>query len=328
MSAEWEVAVVGAGVAGASAARTLAACGQRVVVIDKARGPGGRCSTRRSEAGGFDHGAQYFTVRDPDFATAIASPPLAEVVALWRGRIGVHDAAGWTQAPDHERWVAVPGMSALPRRLLGDLDARFGTAVARLERLGDSWSLLDVAGDVLVRARSVLLTAPPAQSLALLGAHAPTLAALCASVVMQPCWAVLARFAARLPTEWDGAFINTSALSWCARDSGRPGRAPGERWVLHAGADWSAAHVEDDPRHVAERMLEEFRRVFGIDAMPVEPPAAHRWRYALAERPLAVDAGWDADARLAIAGDWLAGSRIEGAWRSGRAAAEIIAGSR
>ena len=59
-----EVVVVGAGVAGLTAARSLADAGHRVTVLDKGRRVGGRLSTREFAGGGrADAGAQFFTVR-------------------------------------------------------------------------------------------------------------------------------------------------------------------------------------------------------------------------------------------------------------------------
>ena len=56
------VAVIGAGISGLFAARTLADRGLNVKVFDKGRGLGGRMSTRRVDGKScFDHGAQYFT---------------------------------------------------------------------------------------------------------------------------------------------------------------------------------------------------------------------------------------------------------------------------
>lgn len=63
-----DVAIVGAGMAGLSCARALVEAGLKVAVFDKARGAGGRMATRRGELASFDHGAQYFTARSPDFA--------------------------------------------------------------------------------------------------------------------------------------------------------------------------------------------------------------------------------------------------------------------
>ena len=57
----------------------------------------------------------------------------------------------------------------------------------------------------------------------------------------------------------------------------------------------------------------------------VEAQTAHRWRYSQAGEPQARGHIGDEARRLAIAGDWLAGSRIEGAWTSGRKAGEWLA---
>ena len=53
--------------AGVVAARELTRNGDDVVVMDKGRSPGGRMATRRDGDARFDHGAQFFTVRDELF---------------------------------------------------------------------------------------------------------------------------------------------------------------------------------------------------------------------------------------------------------------------
>jgi predicted NAD/FAD-dependent oxidoreductase len=65
------VVIVGAGLAGLSAARLLRDAGHDVVVLDKGRSPGGRCATRRIGNATLDHGAQFFTVRSDEFARCV-----------------------------------------------------------------------------------------------------------------------------------------------------------------------------------------------------------------------------------------------------------------
>ncbi|MDQ6881692.1 MAG: NAD(P)/FAD-dependent oxidoreductase, partial [Pseudomonadota bacterium] len=55
------IAVVGAGVAGLSCARTLAQAGAKVTVFEQAAQVGGRMTSCDTAFGTFDHGAQYFT---------------------------------------------------------------------------------------------------------------------------------------------------------------------------------------------------------------------------------------------------------------------------
>ncbi|WP_396431657.1 FAD-dependent oxidoreductase, partial [Limnohabitans sp.] len=69
------IAIIGVGLAGVTSARTLRQAGHNVTLFEKSRGLGGRMSTRASAFGSFDHGAQYFTVRDPRFELAIGTAP-------------------------------------------------------------------------------------------------------------------------------------------------------------------------------------------------------------------------------------------------------------
>ena len=66
------IAVIGAGLAGLSCARHLQQQGLEVQLFEKSRGAAGRMSTRRGDDWQCDHGAQYFTARDPDFRTEVA----------------------------------------------------------------------------------------------------------------------------------------------------------------------------------------------------------------------------------------------------------------
>ncbi len=50
----------------------------------------------------------------------------------------------------------------------------------------------------------------------------------------------------------------------------------------------------------------------------------HRWRHAAADPPLAVGAIHDRESRITLCGDWCKGSRIEDAFLSGLAAADMI----
>ena len=72
MSSHYDVLILGAGLAGLSCARRLQDAGKKVLVLEKARGLGGRMACRRTEKGAWDHGAQYFTATDQDFMAQIA----------------------------------------------------------------------------------------------------------------------------------------------------------------------------------------------------------------------------------------------------------------
>ena len=109
MHSSLPVAVIGAGLAGLSCATALRAAGLDVQVFDKSRGPAGRMSTRRGEGWSCDHGAQYFTARDPRFQAEVAAWEAAGVAAPWAPRLAVLGGTGGHR-PDAglRRWVGVP----------------------------------------------------------------------------------------------------------------------------------------------------------------------------------------------------------------------------
>lgn len=319
-----DVCVVGAGWSGLSAARKLKAAGLDVVVLEKARGPGGRCSTRREAEFAFDHGAQYLTARSAQFRAAVADWQRQGLIDVWQPRLAVFGARPEPSAsPPDARLVGTPGMNAVLKHMSGDLDCRFACRLERIAREGQSWLLSTDSRPEPLRARHLLLTAPPQQSASLLQGCSD-LAERVARVPMNPCWALMLGYADPIESDFDGAFDNEGPLAWLARNSSKPGRA-GETWLLHADPEWSMAQLEQDAEQVASQLLAAFHR--RLPAAAAQKPSllrAHRWRYALSPEPLQQDCLQDQSIGLVLAGDWCAGNRIEGAWTSGQAAAETM----
>jgi len=349
------VAVVGAGVAGAACAAALARAGHRVTVFDKARGPGGRMSTRRGQhpdgqATAFDHGAQYFTARDAGFQAVVQQGVQGGWVAPWAfAEAGLAGGAG---LPDEPRYVAVPGMPELARRLIDTASAQAAhpieTAwpwhVAGLQRSEQGWRLQRLASEpgepeawFEATFDHVVLAMPPEQAAVLLAPHRADWAEQAASVPMWPCWTLMALSE---PVAWPFDAMRPAStqpdhpLGWLARNDRKPGRPvhPGlQAWVAQATPAWSAQHLELTPEQVTPLL---HQALFGALGLPegqhsvVAHSAVHRWRYAQPAR----DAGgtssqapwWDAALSLGVCGDFLGGGRVEAAWLSGQQLAQAM----
>jgi len=148
------VAVVGGGIAGLTAASRLARQGCAVTVYETGRGPGGRTSTRRAGPDGqgwqFDHGAQFFSAKDPHFKTIVDEWVAEGIVGEWQGTFGVLDGNSKTFTEDTEtktRYVGTPSMNSVAKSLAKRTGVELVTSrrVVRFEKgadESDSWSVV------------------------------------------------------------------------------------------------------------------------------------------------------------------------------------------
>ncbi len=349
------VAVVGGGMAGVVCARTLLQAGHRVTLLESGRAFGGRMATRSTGFGGFDHGAQYFTVRDPRFETALRSNA-TQVVRPWSvSTVRVLDELGHVLAsaptPKEPHFVATPGMSALVDLWAGPLQqperhghpsatALLETRVTQLERDAlhpNQWQARaeDASGGLRVLGGfdRVVLAMPHPQAHDLLRSSglAPELRQALAPVHVAPCWALMVAYPQamqpglpHLGPQWNAARSTHHRISWLARESSKPGRDPIERWTIQASPAWSTKHLEDDTERVKAKLLKGFAEITGIRATPSHAEV-HRWRFAQTQTPLGRSHLLDPDLGIGLCGDWCLGHRVEDAFVSGLELALAIA---
>lgn len=298
--------------AGLACADALKSGGFEITVFEKSRGTGGRLATRRSDIGGFDHGAQFVTARDKDFQAYLKRAKSAGFATRWKT-----EASG-----DEVWWTGRPGMSGLVKPLAADLDLRSGTRVTALEAKEGKWALQleDGPADSF---DAVLLAVPVEQARDLLGAYQASFPGL-ESVSIAPCWTVLLGFKSSLPLKQD-VIRNSGPIAWAARENGRPKRdSKTERWVIQATADWSRDHLEDYGASVLADMQDAFATAVGADLPELVHADAHRWRYAKVDQALGQACLWDKGLALGLAGDWCLAARVEAAFLSGRALADEV----
>lgn len=308
--------IVGAGMSGLTAAGELTAQGWHVTLLDKGRGVGGRMATRRIEESRFDHGAQFFTVREERFRSAVAAWESEGLVTPWFGEDG------------HIRYRAVDGMNSLAKHLAKDLDVRTETKVLHVEPTAKGWLAVMEAGEKF-QADALVLTAPAPQSADLLegcGEAAPSdIVGALRSIEFDPCFALMAILdgPSRVPAP-GYVRISEGPVEWIA-DNTQKGVSTGRAALtIHARASFSRDHLEAPQEVVARLLLESAEPWLGSGVASWQ---LHRWRFS---RP--VDAARPAclftaePAPFAVAGDAFGNSRLETAFLSGLAAAEKISG--
>ena len=315
-----KVAVIGSGMAGLTAAIMLGKSGHQVRVFEKSRGPGGRLASKRVANGAVDVGAQYFTGRNPDFVNFLNDYAGADRFGPWQGTFGFQSAQeGWQPFPEETRYVGIPRMTAITRGLSEHVELTAQVRIESMVRSGARWQLLCTQGKEHGLFDQVVITAPPAQTQDLLAASGLTQLSDKTQAPggdILPCWAVAAHFAEAPDAPFDAMRPESDVLYWVANNSSKPGRNDsGQWWVLHATPEWTEANVDATPEHVTNQLLAAFRELTGFDGALVDS-VAHRWLYARSASTEQPGFLWDQYQGVGIAGDWLVGGRVEGAWES------------
>ena len=321
------IAIIGAGIAGAACAAVLTEQGKQVVVFDKGRRAGGRMSSKRTEHGYLDLGAQYFTARDPAFKTQCQQWLSSGIVTHWYGRLAQVTAEGPQASPDDTlRYIGMPSMQAPVTRLLGNADVSLGCQIDHIQFDGQHW-LLHSNGAFIGRFSKLILAIPQQQAAALLNPVLPsnqTLSKLFELPALLPCWAVNIQVDQPL-WPFDGIFFNQdSQLSWAARQGSKPGRCNAGHWLLHFTAEFSQQHLEADGDTIAQHAMQALQRLTD-KTVAGQVSHYHRWRFAQQNPDYPVQGAVHLpELALGLAGDWLNGGRVENAWLSGRQLAQSI----
>lgn len=312
--------IIGAGISGLLCGHKLQAAGHSVRILEKGRGLGGRMATRRMSGARLDHGAQFFTAREPEFQSLVEEWLAAGVIREWFTH-GSEDAS----SAGHPRYCGIHGMTDLPKYLAVDLEVYPSEQVSELARDGGRWIVRTQAGSTYT-GQQLVITAPLPQALNLLdtsglnyaGADKAALSAvryhrgLATLVILDG--------PSGLPNQ-GACQLGVAPLSWIG-DNTQKGISPEVHAVtLHADPEFSAAHW-DSPNEVrGPLMLAAAAPYLKAEVLEYN---CHRWGFTQPINPWSELYYRNAGLQLTLAGDSFGGPRIEGAARSGLAAAQAL----
>jgi len=291
------VVVVGAGIAGLSCARELAAAGVDVQVRERGRVVGGRLASKRYGGRYADIGAAYFVADDPDFAALAEAWRARGLARPWTDTLAVFPGS---PATGPVRWAAPGGLRSLAADLAEGLDVRLETAVTGIPADADA----------------VVLAMPGPQALRL---DPPAAVAEAARRQRwEPVIAAVLAYPERVWADFHGAFVNDHPVLATVHDDGdrRGDRAP--VLVAHSTPAVAREHL-DDPAAAGPLLAAATGELLGITARP--EVNVHRWTYA---QPAGDDAPYAMDGRVWLAGDAFGKPRVQTAWLSGRAVARAL----
>jgi len=333
MNSSGEVAIVGAGLTGLTAAGILREHGHKCVVFEKSRGFGGRMATKRRSWGWLDLGAQYFTARNPDFKKMVQQWEDKGVAARWHASMLRYDGSRLEQSPDDTiRYVGMPKMNAMFDEWKTELEGTIylHTKIKSIKPHGREILLTDYKGGEYGPFGAVLITTPYDQAVDMLTDELMS-DQLSPAYRMAPAWGVGLQFeepvAINNYKNVGGIFVNENRSSWISHNSSKPGRCErdnGDTWIVHFNPEWSRKYLNVNEDWIIEQAMDEMEEISGQHLPQIANTIAHRWKYARnAGKDIPQTSGFlkTGDHHCYLAGDWTLGGRVENAFLSGRAVA-------
>lgn len=288
--------------AGLSTARILTQNGHEVTLLDKGRGVGGRMATRKIELAKADHGAQYFSVKSPEFRLFIDELIAQNIISEWQVR-----------QRENVRYIGRTGMNTIPKHMAASLNIRLNEKAVRLH----SQSVETESGNQYLF-DALISTMPIPQATELFQRSETVLSDkdqhVLASIEYDPCIAVLAMLKTPTAIEGGGLLLENQPVAWIA-DNFQKGISSVPSVTLHASASYSQAHLEGDLQTVGNNLLASVSD--WIVPESIEQVQVHRWRYSLARQRYSHSFYKLEHAPVYLAGDAFGLGNVEGAFLSG-----------
>ena len=318
--ADKRIGVVGSGIAGLMCGQRLKEAGHSVFLVDKGRRSGGRMSTRNKETWQWDHGAQYFTVRDDRFASYVDTWKKNGVVSEWFDLF-----PGQASEKTEARYIGVNGMNSIPKNLSSGLNIHQSMCVDTIDYKKSTWNLVMKSGEVFT-CEELVLTPPLPQVVNLLKEsnlfNQLTDSSKLASVEYEKGLSLMLVLDKPSLIPPPGCLkLDNGLVSWIADNSQKEGFPNQNCITVHASPKYADDTWDEESNRVAEAMIQSIESLLGASVIDWH---IHRWLYAFAKNPLKSSFYLDTNMHLTIAGDAFISSRVESAALSGLSAAESL----
>ena len=276
-----KIAIIGAGIAGLTTAKMLRDIAE-VTVYEKSRGAGGRICTRYTDSFDFDHGAQFFIAKTPQFKEFLNPLIQSSVVKSWNARFveikknQIINQRQWND--DFPHYVGAPTMSEMGRFLAQDLDVKLNMEV-QIKKEENQWHIIDINGVNHGSFDWVISTAPSLQSAAILSDEFKFHNILMERNMIE-CFSLMLGFENKLDLTWEAALISDADISWISVNSSKPDRRKDFTLLIHSTNLWAKNNFNIKKDVIIEQLLDATSEIVGKSIYDSKFIDLHRWKFA------------------------------------------------
>lgn len=352
----WDVAIIGAGLAGLTCARELTAAGYRVCLLDKSRGLGGRIATRRVDGVPVDHGLRYWQPASAGLQALTKDLLAAGVIEPWPVRAyEIRQREVLTPVEHPTVYVAAAGMNAIAKYLARDFtpEENLFTSYRAVSISGQpgQWTVEFDDGEA-IKAKQCAVAVPAPQAAELLDTYTSEenrrqvrskAIAQIGAVEYWPRLSVFAGYDSQYrhemgelrsengPEGWMVTDKAGTSTQWVGLDSSKRNQPNGPVIVIHSKPAFAQQYINaGDLQPAASVLLRACARKLASWVAQPEWFKIHRWPYAYV-KTFHPEAALSIGESLVCGGDWCSATggeqslqNIDYAYLSGLAMAKAL----
>lgn len=313
-----KLAIIGAGLSGISLA-CLIKKKIKVEIFEKARGVGGRMSTRKTLPFIFDHGAQYFKINSTDFMHFVSDLLDKSIIKPWSFRHAFFNGNSLEKlkiiSNKDKYFVGVPNMDSIVKYLSRNLNINLNTKINKLIKKNDKWLIYDENNKAYGNYNWVVLTFPAEQASTFISNKISFYNSI-NKIKMKGCFSLMVGMKKPLDLGFDAAYIKNNDISWIALNNSKPNRNSNCSLIINSSFKYAEMNVETSKKDVLNHMLNLTEKITERNLSNHILTTLHQWKYVEAKNNPQRDYFIDPNQKIAVCGDWFINSRVEDAFTS------------
>ena len=259
-------------------------------------------ATRTIENAKADHGAQYFSVKTPEFQTLISELQSDNITAEWQ-----------LAQRENVRYIGAKGMNSIPKKMVSSLNVLVNEKVILIED-----NTVKTESGNIYPFDNLLITMPIPQVIDLFQNSKMILSekdkSVFAEIEYKPCIAVMAVLKEPTKIVSGGIILENQSVAWIA-DNFQKGITETPTVTIHASSAYSDKHFDDDLKEVAKDMLASINQY--VISENIVSTQTHRWRFSNATKRYEANFYQIENQAIYLAGDGFGMGNVEGAFLSG-----------
>ena len=319
-----DVCIIGSGIAGSTLANLISQ-NNSVEIFDKAKGPGGRSSSRRYKSNlSFDHGLQYISPKDKYFKKFIINLKTKKVLKEWKGS---HLDFNFKNR-EEKKYIGIKGNNDICKYLLKNIKVNYTSKVTNIKFNSNYW-IVTINSKHKYFFKKLVFTCPFPQ-LKYLASKYLDKKILNLRVKMDSNITVMVVYKNYKKIPISSIKFNDNILAWAANENSKMKfKSKLTAWTIQASSEWSAKNInkfKKDKKKYANIILDHFEKLTGIQSKERIFVNIQGWLYAYNRTKTNLKCHYINKYKLGICGDWFIGSKAESAWLSSHSLSNKIIG--